>query len=137
MVDNGQNFAIIYDKGLKTTVWLDNVEIKKVPGWFNSFVDPSSDPMATNLKALNSYINFFTIDEEDASEVVGILTLTKKREGLIGGNLQNESEIKKSEFGDEQKLFCIFDRYFRSLLDKNRSLHVIYAGEYWYNLTVN
>ena len=86
--------------------------------------------MATNLKALNSYINFFTIDEEDASEVVGILTLTKKRVGLIGGNLQNESEIKKSEFGDEQKLFYFFGRYFRSLLNKDRSLHVIYAGEY-------
>ena len=63
--------------------------------------------MATNLKALNSYINFFTIDEEDASEVVGILTLTKKREGLIGGNLQNESEIKKSEFGDEQNFLYL------------------------------
>lgn len=86
---------------------------------------------------MNSYINFFTIDEEDAFEIVGILTLTKKREGLVGGNLQNEGEIKKSEFGDEQKLFCIFDRYFRSILSKDKSLHVIYAGKCLNNLNVN
>ena len=84
--------------------------------------------MSTNLKPMNSYMNFLTINEGDAFEILGILTLTKKREGLVGGNHQNDGEIKKSEFGDEQKLFCIFDRYFRSMLDKEKTLHVIYAG---------
>ena len=94
----------------------------------NPIEDPSSDPISTNLNAMNSYMNFFAINEGDAFEILGILTLTKKKEGLIGGNHQNEREIKKSEFGDEQKLFCIFDRYFRSILDKEKTLHVIYAG---------
>lgn len=84
--------------------------------------------MSTNLKALNSYMNFFTINEGDAIEILGILTLAKKRVGLIGGNHQNDGEIKKSEFADEQKLFYVFDKYFGSILDKKKTLHVIYAG---------
>ena len=73
-------------------------------------------------------MNFFTINEGDAIEILGILTLTEKRVGLIGGNHQNDGEIKKSEFGDEQKLLYIFDKYFGSILDKKKTLHVIYAG---------
>ena len=85
--------------------------------------------MSTNLKAINSYMNFFTVDEKDASEVVGVLILTKKKERLIGSNFTGNTDrgIFKTEIEDEQKLFYIFNKYFRSILDKEKSLHIIYA----------
>ena len=95
---------------------------------FNLFDDPSSDPMSTNTKVMNSYINFFAISEESAFEIIGILTLTQKREGVTAGNLLNDRGIRKKEVEDEQKLFCLFERYLSSILDKQRTLHFIYAG---------
>ena len=77
---------------------------------------------------MNSYINFFAISEESAFEIIGILTLTQKREGVTAGNLLNDRGIRKKEVEDEQKLFCLFERYLSSILDKQKTLHIIYAG---------
>ena len=66
-------------------------------------------------------MNFFAIEEEASFEILGILYLTKKREGMKEG-------IQKTETEDGQKLFCLFDKYLSSMLDKQKTFHVIYAG---------